>query len=301
MQALFALSILAMDLSSLSLAIETPRNTVLIGEPVKLAIRWRATRAIADVAVEDRDFMFQSLRLAVEQGEDTTLYKESPHQLGELVLVRRRFEPGQERVTEHVFYHGAYMDGAGRAQESFLFPAPGTYWLSVLYVHGGKVTNARSNRIRFEVKAPTGSDREVLEAIRRQRLLLTGQGGLLHEATKLLNDYPSSPYLRMSRLMRFRYRQSLLGAESDPDSRESFFHLGEAGRAAFKKRYYARMVEEILGEPDWSPFGDEALGLAALYAAGAGDRVLAERLRTELVDRYPRSRLGERLKKEMVR
>jgi hypothetical protein len=302
MPSLCALAFLAVDLAGLSLTVSTPRDTVLVGEPVKATVRWRANTLVRDVAVEDQKFLFQSIRLVVERDGQVEMYREAPHEMHEKLLVRRRLAPGEEVVTEHVFHKGGYTDETGRTRQlSFLFPKPGVFWVRAVYVHLGVVTDVRSNRIRFEVKEPVGSDAVVMDAIRTRSELLAGEGGLpgLAATQRLLDRYPRTPYLRMFKLSQFRQRSALLGAEYDPDTQQSFFHLGEEGRTDFKRRYYARMVEEVLAEPDWSPFGDDALALAAVFAIGAGDTALAERLKKELIEKNPDSPRAARVRRTM--
>jgi hypothetical protein len=305
MQLFFGVALLvAADLIGLSLTIDAQRREVLVGEPIKLAIQWQALAPVEDVAVEDADFLHRSIRLIVEHRGQSRLYSEAPHAMADVVLVRHRLEGGFKEVRDQVFYDGGYVGADGRSSTlDFLFPEPGIYSVKATYVHHGELTSVRSNALRFHVKAPTGSDVAVMEAIRKQRWLLTGDRGRESRdaAHRLLDRHPASPYLRMSRLERFRSRADQLGDGRDPDSGESFYHLGEEGRGDFRRRYYARLLEEILAEPDWSPFADDALALAASFARGAGNIALSRSLLQQLADTYPHSPQARRIKKTVGR
>jgi hypothetical protein len=89
------------------------------------------------------------------------------------------------------------------AREQFLgFPKEGTYVLKAMILTGvGKI---ESNPIEVALLTPTGTDREVWEAIRSDSKLARfiqdprpdekGSEKLVHEVTRLLNTYPTSAH-----------------------------------------------------------------------------------------------------------
>lgn len=256
------------------------------------------------VAVPNGLFLFQSLLLSVDDGTGARLYREYPHSLTELLLVRRSFEKGEEEIVNHVFFKGGYVDRpGGDAQDGLLFPRKGKYSVTVLYVHGGAVSMMASNTLQLEVDEPNGSDRQVLEAVRRNPDLLRARGSADDRSyiRTALEEHPRSPYLRWAKLERSRHKASDLQSDRDPDTGDSVYHLGKEGLAEFRRQHYRRLAEDILSDEDWGPFEEEALAMASLYAHGAGDKEMSERARKDLFERYPRSATVKRIKEAEAR
>ena len=70
-------------MSGLSLTTSSAQKEVLVGEPLKITVRWKATTAVGNVAVETPDFDFQSILLSVDDGCGALLYREYRHALRE--------------------------------------------------------------------------------------------------------------------------------------------------------------------------------------------------------------------------
>jgi hypothetical protein len=300
MYSLLAAVLLATDLSGLSLTTSSSQKEVLVGEPLRVTFRWKATAPVKDVAVEESDFVFQSILLSVDDGHGALLYREYRHQMTERLLVLASLKTGDEEVVDLVFYRGGYVDRPTRqARDSFLFPRAGEYSVTAIYLHDG-VPKITSNRLHFTVTEPSESDRVVMEQVRRDPTLVSADGSADSRALvkSLLEKYPQSPYLRWAKLERFKQRQNALNNEYDPDTGQSIFHLGKEGMGAFRRQHYRRMAEEILSDREWGPFEDEALGLASLYAYGAGDEEISARAKKDLFEKYPRSATVKRIKDE---
>ncbi len=298
MYVLVAAALLATDLSGLSLTTSSAQKEVLVGEPLKITVRWKAATAVGDVAVETPDFDFQSILLSVDDGSGALLYREYRHALREMLLVVPKLKANDEELVDLVFHRGGYVDRPGsQATDSFLFSRAGEYSVTALYLHDG-VPKVASNRLRFKITEPGGSNHSVLEQVRLDPTLLTAAGGPESDALlkSLLEKHPESPYLRLAKLERFKQRQNALDNEYDPDTRQSIFGLGKQGMGLFQRQYYRRMADEILSDREWGPFEDEALALASLYAYGAGDREMSERVKKDLFQRYPQSATVKRLK-----
>jgi hypothetical protein len=294
-------ALLAAELGGLTLEVTSPQRALLVGEPLKLTLSWKASPSVSGVAVEDPDFLFGSVLLSVDHGAGARLYREHPHQLLEKALVRRTVGPAEE-VVNVVFSSGGYLDRPGGVvRDGLLFARPGVYSVTALYVHdGARPSGVASNTLRFRVLEPRAADREVL----RELESVPGGAGPASAALRqarareLLERYPDSPYLRLARLERYREQDDALHNERDPLSGESIHHLGREGMAALRRQHYRRLAEEILAWNDWGPFEEEALALASLYALGAGEMPLRDRARQMLLDRHPGSASARQIQAE---
>ncbi len=300
---LLATVLLTADLNGLTIDASSPQKTILVAEPLKLTLHWKASKAVKDVALEEPAFLFQSLLLSVDDGKGPRIYRESPHEFTEKLLVLRSLRPGDEEIVNLVFFKGGYVDSAGGMQDGPLFPVRGKYIVKVLYMHDGVLSTVASNALWFDVGEPTGADREILEAVRRNPDLLRARGGVEDRSLtrKLVEQHPNSPYLRWARLEQFRQRASAVESSRDPDTGESVYHLGKDGLAEFGRQHHRRLAEGILSGGDWGPFEEEALALGCLYAQNAGDREMSERARRDLFEKYPRSAIVKRIKEAEAR
>jgi hypothetical protein len=295
---LIAVALLAADLKGLTLGASSRQGELLVGEPLKITLRWKASRPVRNVAVEEPDFLFRSVLLSVNDGTGARLYREYPHELVEKPLVTRSFAAGEEDVVNLVFSRGGYLvRPGGEVEEGLLFPRKGEYSVTAVYVQDGLPSGVASNTLRFTVGEPSGGDREVLAEMRRDPWLVRADGPAPSQARAkaLLERYPESRYLRLAKLERFQQQASALHNERDPVTGESVFHLGKEGLAEFRRQHYRRLAEEMLSEGDWGPFEEEALAFAGLYAAAGGDEATSTRVRKQLFDKYPLSATVKRI------
>jgi len=294
-----AAALMAADVSGLSLEATTPQRELLVGEPLRLTLRWKAARAVKHVAIEEPDFVFQSLLLSVNDGSGSRLYREYPHDIVERLLVTRSLGKDEEDVANLVFYRGGYLDRpGGEAQDGFLFPRKGEYSVTAIYAPEGTLSTVVSRAVRVKVMAPSGSDRAILDLVAKDPMLLRGGGDRESQALvkELLSKHPDTRYLRWAKLRLFEERANALLDDRDPDTRESIFHLGAEGLADFRHKYYRRLAEDVLSEQGWGAFEEEALALASLYAHGAGDKEMSERVKKDLFEKHPRSATVKRIK-----
>jgi len=296
-----ALLAAAADLGGLSLAADSRQEELLVGEPLKLTLRWKAARPVAGVAVEEPRFLFQSVLLSVDDGTGARLYREYPREIVEKTLVARSLALGEEEVVNLVFARGAYLARpGGPVEDGFVFPRVGEYSVRVLYAPDGVPSGLASKRLRFAVRAPSESDVEILRALREDPRLATldGSAGSQARAKAFLDLHPDSPYLRLAKLVRFEQQADDLQNERDPVTGESVFALGREGLADLRRRHFRRMAAEIFADGGWGPFEEEALALAALYALAGGDEETRVRARQELFAKYPLSATVKRIKEE---
>src|SRR5574340_1045075 len=145
----------------LSLEVSSPQTRVLVGEPVKLTLTWRASVSLRLDPIDQKN----TGRLEVITNDGTTerVYREHARRLFEDQFpLPKRGERGPI-LTKIVLIDGDYGLGASE----FLFPQPGAYTLAAAGVEAGK-TIARSNSLSFTVEEPRGEDLQVCrEASRR--------------------------------------------------------------------------------------------------------------------------------------
>jgi hypothetical protein len=277
------------DFRGLRLTISSPQREVLVGEPLNIAVVWDAIAPLPPTAVEDDEFLFQSLGLVVRRGAARYLWEESARRIAEEVLVPRAPKPGRPVHAEYVFYQG-WLSAWDRWPpiSPFLFPEAGEYSIAAIYMHrspsGDRVpTGIASNVIRFQVSEPSGDDAKVLEHIRRQPWYPSQRGRLwgidpdLKVVESVVAQYPASRYVRLARLelLRLRSRQPN-GTPPAQVTAECLEKLGEVLSA------------------EWGAFTPEALRLAISYADCAGDTKRADALRKKLAKEKWRPTNGRR-------
>jgi hypothetical protein len=296
MNALIAATLLSANVSGLALQISSPQRDLLVGEPVMVAVRWKATSEVKNVLIVDPDFHASSLLLAVDDGRGARLYREYPHDMVERTLVSGPLKKGQEEIVNLVFYTGGYVkQPRGEAQDGFVFPAAGKYRVRALYIDGDVITNVASNELEFVVREPSGEDRSILSRLQQEPALVTGERDLA-AVSELIQKHPSSPYLRLAKLALLRHKGSELHNERDPDTGDSIFYLGKEGMAVYRSRYYRRLADDILSVDDWGGYDEQALALARQYALGAADKQLEQHVRRQLFARHPQSATVKRIK-----
>lgn len=290
-----ALILAASNVSALSLQIDTTQRHVLVGEPLKLRATWRALESLS-VAIEDADFSFKSVVLEVRRGTERVFYHENSHRTQPDMLVRRTLAAGEQVSVDLVFVKGWRENGRGETADHShaLLPTAGEYTLRALYVGDGPARIVSSNVVRVVADWPTGSEGRVWQAVVRDPNVAIGQGSIeTQQVTKrLLDEYPQSRYLRLAWLEHFDVAVDALGSRLDPDTGQSFRHLGELAGTAFVKNYYARMLGEIVSVSDWGPFEPEALAHAAKFALQAGDVDRSQKIEEELLRKYPNTTLA---------
>jgi hypothetical protein len=277
-------------LSSLSLELSAPQTAVLVGEPVKVVVRWKATADVPSVVVEDAAFLGRSLQFALDDGSGVRRYSEFPRQRIEQIIVGSALAKGKEVVSNYVLLRGGFISpGDTRAVQRFVFPVAGQYSLKALYVQPGtQNVLSETNAIAFTVSAPTGDEAAVLNIIRAEPRFLDGRGDLA-QLKALVHDHPGSRYLLRAKISLFEERAADLQNRRDPDTGQSLWRLDDAALAAFRATQYRNMAQDIWGDANWGPFEEERLNLAMIYGRAGGAVELATQARTELLQHFPTS------------
>ncbi len=290
MSALSSLAFLLAGLTGLSLEMTTSQSAVLVGEPIRVVVRWKATADLASVEVEDPTFVSQTLQFVVDDGTGPRRYKEHSRSRVEMISVGGPLAKGKEVIGNYVLLNGGYLSpGVARAAASFLFPVAGQYSMKAVYVERGtQNVLAESNAVTFTVTAPAADETAVLDILRSEPRLFDG-GGDLARLKALMEAHPQSRYLRRAKVSLFERRAAALQNRRDPDTGQSLWRLDDAALFAFRATQYRAMADDLLGDGDWGPFEEERLNMAMLYAQAAGAQSLVEQARNELLQRFPTS------------
>jgi len=293
-----SLLLLAAIPAGLTLQIASPQEAVLVGEPVKVVVAWRAARAMDDrIFPENERFTNQSLVFVVSRGGTEQQYRETPRSVEERVEPVVRLGAGDEVMRNLILIHGTLSGGSATVPaEGFLFAAKGRYQLRAVYAKNEHWIE--SNSLSFDVSEPDGTDRDVLLTAMQVPTILRAGGDAQTQARAraLLKDHPGSRYLRWARLQILQERAMALHNQQDPETHESMRHLDKKALREFRVNGYRRLAEEILEERDWGPYEEEALGAAHMYAQAGGDAQLSQRARDGLFAKYPRSMAVRRIK-----
>ncbi len=274
----------------LSISVSAPKTDLVVGEPVKLVLRWRAPRQV-DVHMDDQNHGFRYLQFLVGDGSGLQRYCEASRAPAEALTVLMLPKSQAEVVQNVVLLRGSYGEGCTAAGNSFPFSSPGTYTLKVAYSAGG--LRAESNSVVFNVAEPKGKDREVFGSVVRDPGVLLDGGS---QREKLLREYPDSPYLRFARMRDLEEREIKLHGRVDPDTGASLWNLSQLEYETFCTRYHRHVAEELLSSSGWDAFEEERLQLAASHAEQGDDQDTAERLKTEILQRFPRSQALQQIK-----
>ncbi len=157
-----------------------------------------------------------------------------------------------------------------------------------------------SNELAFVVTEPDGEERQVLEAVTRDLTMLDAGKDADAQATgkALIAKHPKSRYLRWARLHWLETKANAVHNQYDPDTGESMLHLDKAAIRGFRTGKYRDLAEDILADPDWGPFEEEALILADTLAQASGDVALQQKARKQLFEKHPHSPAVKRIKAE---
>ncbi len=296
MSVLAAIAVLAASPLGLTVEIRSPQTAVLVGEPVKLVVMWRATRTLnEEIFPENQEFSNWSLVFRVSDGRTEREYREAARSIDERIEPRVMLKKGEEVVRNLVLVQCCRLSG-GDGMERFLFPAKGKYRLRAVYSkHQHWV---ESNELSFTVTEPGPDEREVLEAVRRHPTMLTfrGDADVQAMAKALIAKHPRSRYLRPARLQQLDAKANAVHNQYDPDTGESMLHLDKAAIRGFRTGKYRDLAEDILADLSWGAFEEEALVLADTLAQASGDVALQQKARKELFEKHPHSSAVKRIK-----
>jgi hypothetical protein len=265
---------------SLVLNVRSPQSTVLVGEPIKLVVEWNARGTVRTAVVDDRESVrVLTVRVHSRSGALVGIYREE-EVFGDTDGPRKTvIQGGASMITSMYLVFGGYL---GEHRNSCLFERPGEYTLTLEYRPPDGVF-ADSNAIAFSVVEPTGSEREVLDAVRERAWMLRGG----QKTDGLLEKYPDSRYLQYAKVERMKSWNNALVNGQDPYTRAPQGHKGREALRNWKADESRRLVTGFLATDSWGVFDEERLTWAALYMELAGDKVSAAAFRRELRARFP--------------
>lgn len=275
--------------AGLSLDGSSPQRSVLVGEPLKLVVRWKADQDLQRVFIERGLFQEQSLSFVVDDGRGPKTYREIPHSTGDQVVLHGGMKKGREEITNLLLVQGRYEGETGWG--GFLFRAPGSYSVKVVYTDRETGQSTTSRALRFTARAPGSEDREIFDAAKARPMMLAFLGNAESQAKvkELIERHSRSPYLRWTRLRVLQERLALPDLELDPETRDRLRRFDQAGLERHRTEQRRKTAEEIFTEAEWGPFEEEALALGIAAAEAVGDKDKAKYARDELFRKHPHS------------
>ncbi len=273
--------------AALSMRVDAPQPAVLVGEPVKLVITWTSTKPVKARLTNP---VLPLLEIRSNDGSGWRRL-ELPPFIEDQVFGPDDLRPGEKLFVEFAIHEGSYE----RGKQTPLFSNVGSYSVQLVY-HLNEGESVTSNTVRFEVSAPMGEDVEILNRIKRDPGFLRSTA-----AEEAFVEHPNSPYLRVAGLRRVERRSSAALERIDPETKETFWHLDRAQWQERCARRLRPMADELLSFGSWGAFETDRLEKAADLLARAGDHEAAEKVRKEILERFPRSKAAqdiERARKE---
>jgi hypothetical protein len=297
--------LLAVAASTVTLQIEVPRREILVGEPLKVVMRWRAGSERVDVAPENASFSAQVLRFIVRDRQGERFYKEASRDEG--MVVTRALVPHQEVSRSLVLLRGSYQPLSSEAPTyDLLFPQAGEYLLSAEYYGPGSggarygSGGIRSNEVRVVVESPKGVDADILAFSLENRLVLDARGSARQQeqTATAIAAHPESPYLRWARLRSLHFKGAAGAGGDNPVALLTMRASDPAAHRLHVNSFYRELAREVLGFNNWGVFEEDALYQAYAFAHAGQDEELARQVRERLFQSHPRSSYADALGSE---
>jgi hypothetical protein len=189
---LLASNLAAVTNADLQMKLTAVKSNVLVGEFTKVRVEWLALKQV--------DVLFGAERLLIDDGTGFRPHAEADLAEATTVSLPTTLQPGTREITEYMIGLvevdvPSSLSGmeAAVACLQFAFNRPGRYRVKVQY------TTAESNEVAIDVSSPAGGDAELLQALRRQPLVLTWMGDterdLLEYGEQLIDQHRGHPYL----------------------------------------------------------------------------------------------------------
>lgn len=277
----------------LSLHLAPEKNEILVGEPLRLKLTWRADRPlqIPAEAMEGETWNHDYVQIWVDGPTGRHRYRELPTALIDQIVAADPLRAGDEVETDLTLLYGLH----GMKAEGYLFPLPGTYALMLRYADNKNP--ADSNTVSISVSQPAGAERAILDAVKADPFDIKVSGP---NAQRLAAKNPSSRYLRMARIEHYREKERRLRDRRDPETGDPL-SMSQDQWDLFAADAYRRMAEDIKETDDWGPYEDVRLAMLAGYAKRGGDVEEAERAKKEVLTRFPKSRVANAIRNDEAR
>jgi hypothetical protein len=283
----------------LVLEASSPQKTVVLGEPLKLVVRWRALDGPVSALIDDDFTHGQHVGFRIEDSAGSRTYGEERRGHSEMEVVTS-VAPDRDHVSNLVLAYGLDNEEGQR----FVVPCKhvGPCSIRVIYVEHNREI-ATSNSVPFDVRTPTGEDQVVLAAIKKAiGILQCGYPGGPAKAKALLARFPHSPHLRWAAISCLQNDCDIFyGSHQDPETGDMLGKLPEPERTARTQAVVRNLRDKIVGLGDLGPFEVERLDLAvtlATLASGGDADDLTRTLKAELLSRFPDSEAATRIRKE---
>lgn len=259
-------------LDGLDLTLASRKQTLMVGEPVRVDLTWSAKSSVRVLASRAQIVVVDpagAVRPWSEATNGTICEAE-----GEIAV-----EPRSPLVTSYV------LAATGRVRMTnplehditLAFPVAGHYRMRAQYSDGRNA--AESNWVEIEVVPPAGDDAKVYEVIRRKPWIVTPYVRLFgaSEAAAVIAEHPRSPYLARSALLLWEQRIAEASFAA-PDPEPLTAPVGGSVPA---------VLDELADAAIDGPFDEDRLVLLAAWAGRTGWHDRAAQAQRTLLARYP--------------
>jgi hypothetical protein len=278
-----------------SMELTTAQQVLLVGEPLRLNLRWRAHRDVT-LPPEPGWESIAGVRVWISTGGREREYAEAIRSVREELIIVSPLRAGREHSWDLLLHMGVYEPARGDAVPQLAFAREGRYRVQIAY--GGDGWQVRSNGLTITVAEPKGEDRALLDELGRDiRSLKYGH----LRVRRLLERYPRSPYLQVARVHAFVMQENAVMLGRDPETGLELPDLTARAPDELTRARQAgarRLVEQLSAQGNWGAFEDVRLGFIERHARFSGDVQTAEHAAKELKARYPRSTLTQTLRLE---
>jgi hypothetical protein len=250
-------------------------DSVLVGEPLRVDLRWHTLRRQFLPATPYRYTSYSGITIVIEHEGKAREYREAFSMIVDEMTTTPPAPAGADVHWDLLLHHGYYEPFNPSAEPELAFAEAGKWRVQVRY------GPASSNWVSVAVAAPAGDDEVVLETL-SEDLFALKHGGPSAEA--LLARHPKSRYLLPARVSRAEREVHQLQTGHDILSGRPL-----PARDSEETRREWRQLGAELQQGSWGVYEEERLTLMVLSAQAAGDNELARQTLERLQGSYPHS------------
>jgi hypothetical protein len=195
--------------------LQVAKADILAGEPIIVLVTLKGQAALDLEA--DLTFPAAPFKILIDRGHGFVPYVEKSFWPDDQDLSKTPLANGEERLE--------YVLSVDDATGDWIFLVPGAYPVVAEY-HDDTLGPVRSNVVTVNVRAPSGEEKTVHDALRARGPSVLGDhhAGWAGELVDLIQAHPRSVYLQEPRLLDLRFRQHNVidgyDPMADPDTEE---------------------------------------------------------------------------------